>query len=152
MRRTTMPGIGDLTTIRVGVVLGRFHRLVRPIALDLENSQLGLLGTALQIERRLELFLLRLRLLHPLLVLFLIDAAQIGILLHLEVGVLDGIGRDRKLRLVFRAHLFLLCTLLPNLLLEIAVLGPLVDGGLQLILPVEFHEELPGARPACRWA
>ena len=139
-----MPGIGDVTTIRVGVVLGRFHRPVGPIALDLENAQVGLLGAALQIERRLELLLLRLRLFQPLLVLFLIDAAEIGVLLHLEAGVLDGIRRDRKLRLVLGAHLFLLGALLPNLLLEIAELGSLVDGGLQLILPVEFHEELPG--------
>ena len=128
----------------VGVVLGRFHRRVGAIALDLENAQLGLLGAALQIERRLELLLLRLRLFQPQLVLFLIDAAQIGILLHLELGVLDGIRRDRKLRIVLRARLFLLGAFLPNLLFEVAVLGSLVDGGLQLVLPVEFHQELPG--------
>jgi hypothetical protein len=126
------------------VVLGRFHRLVGAIALDLENAQIGLSREALEIERRAKLFLFRLRLLEPLLVLFLIDAAQIRVLLHLEAGVLDGIRRDRKLGLVLRARLFLLPALLANLLFEIAVFGSLVDGGLQLILPVEFHEELPG--------
>ncbi len=91
-----------------------------------------------------ELLLLRQRLLQPLLVLFLIDAAQIDVLRHLEAGVLDGTRRDGPLRIVFRARLFLLRALLPNLLLQIAVLGPPVDGSFQLILPVEFHEELPG--------
>ena len=70
------------------------------------------------------------------------------VLLHIEAGGLDGIRRDRQLRIVFGVRLFLLRAFLPNLLLEIAVLGPPVGGGLQLILPVEFHEELPGVDDA----
>ena len=50
---------------------------MRAIALDLENAQVGLLGAALQIERRVDLLLLRQRLLEALLVLFLIDPTEV---------------------------------------------------------------------------
>ena len=147
-----MPEIGDVTTIRVALSSADF------IALYARSRWISRIRRSACSARRfksnvaVELFLLRLRLFQPLLVLFLIDAAQIDVLLHLEAGVLDGIRRDRKLGIVFGARLFLLRAFLPNLLLEIAVLGPPVDGGLQLILPVEFHEELPGHDLACRWA
>src|SRR5206468_4932609 len=42
-----------------------------------------------------------------------------------------------------RSGLFLLRTLLPNLLLEIAKLSTLVNGRLQLVLPIEFDKNLP---------
>ena len=141
---TTMPEIGDETTIRVALSSADFIALYARSRWISRIRRSACAARALQIERRLQLLLLRLRLFQPLLVLLLIDAAEIDVLFHLETGVLDGIGRDRKLRIVLGARLFLLRAFLPNLLLEIAVLGPPVDGGLQLVLPVEFHEELPG--------
>ena len=121
---------------------------MRAVTLDLEDAQVCLRGLALQIEGRDELFLLRLRLLQPLLVLFLIDTAEVHVLLDIEAGGLHGIRRDRELGIVFGVRLFLLRAFLPNLLLEIAVLGAPVGGRLQLILAVEFHEELPGGDDA----
>ena len=94
----------------------------------------------LEIESGLELLLLRLRLFQPQLVLLYVDAAEIRVLLHLELGVVDGIRRHRKLGLILRSRLLLLGALLSNLFVEVAEFGSLVDGGLQLVLPVEFHQ------------
>jgi len=112
------------------VALGIFGRHFGAIALDLENAQLGPLGAALQIEGGLELLDLGDRLLEAQRVLFLIDSAEIGVLLHLQLRVLDGVGRDREFCIVSRAGLFVLCALLANLLLQIAILGLAVYRGL----------------------
>src|SRR5688500_5435245 len=125
-----------------GVIFGRLHRLVGAIPLDLEDAHVCLLGPALQIECRNQLFVLRFCLFEALLVLFLIDAAEIGVLLDLEACIFNGTRRDEQLSLVLRARLFLLRALLSNLLFEIAEFRAPVGGSFQLILTVEFDEEV----------
>ena len=125
-----------------GVLVRVPHRAGGPVALDLQDADLGLRGAALQGERLPELGQPRFRLLEGLGVLLGVDAREHLVLAHLEAGGLHVVLGLLQLGLVARAGGALLGLLLPDLLEEVPILRLPVEGGLDLGLAVELDEQI----------
>ena len=108
------------------------HRRLGAVPFDFENTALGRRRRAFQGIVLAKRFQLDLRLGEILIVDFRLDAGQHLVLQDLELEVLHGIFGLSDLAVVFDARRFLFRLFLNDLIDEIVVLGPLVEGDLFL--------------------
>ena len=133
-----------------GVGLRLLHGVFGLAPPDLQDLEIGVRRQPLEIVRGLELLQLGTGLFERLLVLLGLDFRDHRVLDHLEIGPAERALRQLDLAVVLGAGGAPLRFLLPDLLLEIAQLGPPVERVLQLILAIELDEQVARPDPRAR--
>ena len=134
----------------LGVAGGLALGIGRAIAADLQNTDVRLGRSPLEFVGRLELFQRRLGLFERKLVLLDIDLGQQLVLSHFQLRAPDRALGQRDLAVVVCACGAFLGFALRDLLFEILQLGATIERVLDLILPVEFDDQVAGRHRAAR--
>ena len=142
IRSTAIPLMGAITAMRSALRLGLAHRVLRAVAADLEDLQVGLGRLAFEGVGGLQLIERRDRLLDSQVVLLGLNSRQQLVLDRLELGARERALGLQDLAVVARLARALAGVLLLDLLIEVVQLGAAVEGGGQLVLAVEFDEEV----------
>ena len=134
----------------LGVGLGLAHRVLGPVAADLEDLEVRLGRLALEGVGRLQLIQRRYGLFDGEVVLLRLNSRQQLVLGGLELGARERAFGQQDLAVVARLGGALAGVLLPDLLIEVVQLGAPIEGAGELRLAVELDEEVALLRPARR--